>query len=290
MPLSGPHVVLREVSKRYGSVLALDQLSMSVEPGRVLGVLGRNGAGKTTMMGLIAGQFAPSSGALEVFGREPPLDAETRRRIGFAPQRLALYESLTLIENLEVFASAYGIFGREARQAIWRVLDLVDLSAVASRQVRRCSGGMRRRINLAAALLHDAELILLDEPTAGVDIQSREKIFEVVREIAARDRAVIYATHYIEEIEIACDEAMIIDRGRRLAFGGVRELIETHGGKSLIRYHDGTDSLVEIRSDNPRSVIGQALSDGQELVRLEVRPPCMEDVFRNVVREADHAG
>ena len=282
-------LIFYRVSKHYGSVAALDEFSMRVEPGRVLGVLGRNGAGKSTMMGLIVGQLVPSSGTLQVWGQQAPLSAETRRRIGFAPQRLALYEALTARENLEVFAAVYGLFGRAARRAIEGALDLVDLSAVASRQVRHCSGGMRRRLNLAAALLHDADLILLDEPTAGVDIQSREKILEVVRESAARGRSVIYATHYIEEIQTVCDEALIIERGRRLAFGAVGELVEAHGGDSLVRYRDAGGQWITLRADNPRAAIEQAIAAGQELAHLEVRPPQMEDVFRNLVKGAARA-
>ena len=282
-------LIFHRVSKHYGSVVALDEFSMRVEPGRILGVLGRNGAGKSTMMGLIVGQFAPSGGTLKVLGQQAPLSAETRRRIGFAPQRLALYEALTARENLEVFAAAYGLFGRAARRAIERALDLVDLSAVASRQVRHCSGGMRRRLNLAAALLHDADLILLDEPTAGVDIQSREKILEVVRDSAARGRSVIYATHYIEEIQTVCDEALIIERGRRLAFGAVGELVKAHGGNSLVRYRDAGGRWITLKADNPRAAIEQAIAAGQELAHLEVRPPQMEDVFRNLVKGAARA-
>ena len=282
-------LIFHRVSKHYGSVAALDEFSMRVEPGRVLGVLGRNGAGKSTMMGLIVGQLAPSSGTLQVWGQQAPLSAETRRRIGFAPQRLALYEALTARENLEVFAAVYGLFGRAARRAIEGALDLVDLSAVASRQVRHCSGGMQRRLNLAAALLHDADLILLDEPTAGVDIQSREKILEVVRESAARGRSVIYATHYIEEIQTVCDEALIIERGRRLAFGAVGELVEAHGGNSLVRYRDAGGQWITLKADNPRAAIEQAIAAGQELAHLEVRPPQMEDVFRNLVKGAARA-
>lgn len=282
-------LIFHRVSKHYGSVAALDEFSMRVEPGRILGVLGRNGAGKSTMMGLIVGQLAPSSGTLQVLGQQAPLSARTRRRIGFAPQRLALYEALTARENLEVFAAVYGLFGRAARRAIERALDLVDLSTVASRQVRHCSGGMRRRLNLAAALLHDADLILLDEPTAGVDIQSREKILEVVRDSAARGRSVIYATHYIEEIQTVCDEALIIERGRRLAFGAVGELVEAHGGNSLVRYRDADGQWINLRADNPRAAIEQAIAAGQELAHLEVRPPQMEDVFRNLVKGAARA-
>ena len=282
-------LIFHRVSKHYGSVAALDEFSMRVEPGRVLGVLGRNGAGKSTMMGLIVGQLAPSGGTLKVLGQQAPLSAKTRRRIGFAPQRLALYEALTARENLEVFAAVYGLFGRAARRAIERALDLVDLSTVASRQVRHCSGGMRRRLNLAAALLHDADLILLDEPTAGVDIQSREKILEVVRDSAARGRSVIYATHYIEEIQTVCDEALIIERGRRLAFGAVGELVEAHGGNSLVRYRDAGGQWITLRADNPRAAIEQAIAAGQELAHLEVRPPQMEDVFRHLVKGAARA-
>ena len=282
-------LIFHRVSKHYGSVAALDEFSMRVGPGRILGVLGRNGAGKSTMMGLIVGQLAPSSGTLQVLGQQAPLSARTRRRIGFAPQRLALYEALTARENLEVFAAVYGLFGRAARRAIERALDLVDLSTVASRQVRHCSGGMRRRLNLAAALLHDADLILLDEPTAGVDIQSREKILEVVRESAAQGRSVIYATHYIEEIQAVCNEALIIERGRRLAFGAVGELVEAHGGNSLVRYRDAGGQWITLRTDNPRAAIEQAIAAGQELAHLEVRPPQMEDVFRNLVKGAARA-
>ncbi|GAB4573035.1 MAG: hypothetical protein Tsb008_06940 [Rhodothalassiaceae bacterium] len=271
------------LSKEYGKVRALDGLSFRIQPGRVVGILGRNGAGKSTLIGLIAGLLRPNGGHLRVFGSEPPLAPALRRRIGFAPQRLALYEALTLVENLEIFAASYGLSGTAARDAIWRVLDLVDLTAVASRRVGQCSGGMKRRLNLAAALLHEADLILLDEPTAGVDIQSREKILQIVRMVVERGASVLYATHYIEETEMVCDDVLIIDRGRGLAFDDVVSLIRNRGGDSHLSYRTAQGERVSLRTPEPHRLLAEALSRGESLRDIEVRPPRMEDAFRSIV-------
>ncbi len=279
-----PVVEIDRLGKSYGKVRALSGLTLTIRPGRVVGILGRNGAGKSTLIGLIAGQLRPTEGSIEVFGAAPPFDADVRRRLGYAPQRLAIYDALTLIENLEVFASAYGLRGQALRDAVWRALDRVDLTSVAGRRAGHCSGGMRRRLNIAAALLHRAELVLLDEPTAGVDIESRERILELVRELAGAGTTVLYATHYIEETEMVCDDVLVIDGGRALAYDTPAALVATHAGGSLLRYRAADGAKVEMRLEHPHRYLAEILARGEEIADVEIRPPRMEDAFRAILK------
>ncbi|MBA3269138.1 MAG: ABC transporter ATP-binding protein [Acidobacteria bacterium] len=228
-------LILENVRKAYGSLVAVDGLSLEVRRGEVLGLLGPNGAGKSTTVNLCIGLLAPDSGRVSVTGNGPatgdPTIAAVRSTIGVAPQTLALYDVLSGEENLWFFGEVYALSGARLAGRVKWSLDFVGLGDRKRDRVATYSGGMKRRLNLAAALVHDPELILLDEPTAGVDPQSRNQIFDNILALKQLGRTVIYTTHYMEEAERLCDRVAIIDRGKLLALGPVSQLLDAHGVK-----------------------------------------------------------
>jgi ABC-2 type transport system ATP-binding protein len=221
------------VRKQYGSLVAVDGLSLTVRRGEVLGLLGPNGAGKSTTVNLAVGLLAPNSGRVMVNG-EDPRSADARRQLGVAPQSLALYDMLSGRENLRFFGRMYGLSGDALAERVTWALDFVGLADRADDRVMTYSGGMKRRLNLAAGLVHDPELILLDEPTVGVDPHSRNQIFDNILALKRLGRTLIYTTHYMEEAERLCDRVAVIDRGKLLALGTVGELLTAHGVKPTL--------------------------------------------------------
>jgi ABC-2 type transport system ATP-binding protein len=224
-------LTLENVRKSYGPIVAVDGLSLTVQRGEVLGLLGPNGAGKSTTVNLAVGLLAPDSGRVTIEGRGQPTTPQVRRALGLAPQALALYELLSGEENLEFFADVYSLAKlRRAERVRW-ALDFVGLTDRRRDRVGTYSGGMKRRLNLAAALIHDPELVLLDEPTVGVDPQSRRQIFDNILALKDLGRTIVYTTHYMEEAERLCDRVAIIDHGKLLALGSVQQLLDAHGVK-----------------------------------------------------------
>jgi ABC-2 type transport system ATP-binding protein len=224
---------LTNVRKQYGALVAVDGLTLAAERGEILGLLGPNGAGKSTTVGLAVGLWPPDGGAVAIDGAGDPRDPSVRRRIGVAPQSLALYDLLTGDENLRFFGEVYGLAGSRLRERVDWALEFVGLSDRRRDRVATYSGGMKRRLNLASALVHEPDLVLLDEPTVGVDPQSRNQIFENIVELKGLGRTLIYTTHYMEEAERLCDRVAIIDRGRLLALGAVPALLQQHQSPSL---------------------------------------------------------
>jgi ABC-2 type transport system ATP-binding protein len=217
---------LKDLHKSFGPRTAVDGLSLSLRRGETLGLLGPNGAGKTTTVSILAGLLRPDRGELRWEGEVVEGHTEAfKRRIGYVPQDLALVEELDARENLNLFGALYGLGGPALRRAVDSALDFVGLRDRAGDTVRHYSGGMKRRLNLVAALLHDPELLLLDEPTVGVDPQSRNAIFEGLEALKARGKTLVYTTHYMEEAERLCDRIAIIDGGRILAEGTLAELL-----------------------------------------------------------------
>lgn len=271
---------LDNVSKAYGDQLAVDGLSLQTKAGEIFGLLGPNGAGKSTSCALITGLLAPDRGQVRIDGVDPRTP-RIRQRIGLAPQKLALYDRLSARSNLQFFASLYGLSGQRARDAIGTALAQVGLADRADDTVATFSGGMLRRLNLACALVHDPDLILLDEPTAGVDPQSRNRLFESVLALKAAGKTVIYTTHYMEEAERLCDRVAIIDHGRLLALDSVPNLLQQYGGASEIilrragnrRQISTGDAMASLRS------LLHETATGADVELLEVRPPTLESVF-----------
>ncbi len=219
---------LRSVTKRYGSLVALNDVSLDIARGEFFGLLGPNGAGKSTLMSLVAGLRAPDAGVLTLDGA--PLrahDSPTRAALGLVPQSIALYDELSAEQNLKIFGELYGLRGADLRARIDEALEAVQLADRRRDPVKTFSGGMARRLNLVASLLHRPKLLLCDEPTVGVDPHSRNAIFDFLEARNREGLAIIYSTHYMEEATRLCSRIGIIDHGKILALGTLDELL-TH--------------------------------------------------------------
>ena len=215
-----------DIRRSFGALRALDGATFEARPGEVLGLLGPNGAGKSTLIAICTGQLVPDAGSVDIMGLGSPLDPRVRRVIGIAPQQIALHDDLTARENLVFLGRIHGV--REPARRADELLARVGLLPRARDRVKAFSGGMQRRLNLAAALVHDPQAVFLDEPTAGVDPQSRTAILDAVRDLAGHGRAVVYTTHYMEEAERICSRIAVIDHGRVLATGTAAELAAAH--------------------------------------------------------------
>jgi ABC-2 type transport system ATP-binding protein len=219
--------------RRFGDRTAVDDVTLAVAPGETYGLLGPNGAGKTTTIRMACGLLRPDSGTVHVAGRPVGTGAgPAKRLIGYVPQEVALYADLSVRENLRFFGRLYRLPRRRLDRRVDEVLELTDLTSRAGDRVDSLSGGMRRRLNIGAGLVHSPTLLVLDEPTVGVDPQSRHAILESVRRFGEEGMAVLYTTHYMEEAERLCDRVGIIDRGRLVAEGTPRELV------NLVAEHD----------------------------------------------------
>jgi ABC-2 type transport system ATP-binding protein len=219
-------LALRSVTKRYGSIIALDGVTLDVAPGEFFGLLGPNGAGKSTLMALAAGLRSPDSG--EVSLAKVPLskvNLAARFTLGLVPQSIALYSDLTAEQNLRIFGQLYGLRGNDLQTRISEALESVQLADRRHSAVNTFSGGMQRRLNIVASLLHRPKLLLCDEPTVGIDPQSRNAIFDYLEKLNREGLTIIYSTHYMEEAERLCSRIGIIDHGKILALGSLNELL-----------------------------------------------------------------
>jgi ABC-2 type transport system ATP-binding protein len=213
------------LEKSYGDLIAVNGVSFTARPGKIFGLLGPNGAGKTTTIGCICGLLPPTAGRVRVQQHDVVRNGRAAKsQLGVVPQELALYEDLSATENLRFWAGAYGLRRAETAQRVPEVLSALGLDGRAKEPVKHFSGGMKRRLNLGCAIVHRPKVLLLDEPTAGVDPQSRVRLMELVREQVAQGTTVLYTTHYMEEAEDLCDELAIIDRGSIIAQGTLGEL------------------------------------------------------------------
>ncbi|HOF09992.1 MAG TPA: ABC transporter ATP-binding protein [Opitutaceae bacterium] len=229
-----PLLQIDHLAKAYGPVRAVQDISFSVRPGEIYGLLGPNGAGKTTTISMVSGLLSPDGGSIAIAGRPLAADPQAAKRLmGVVPQELALYEELSAAENLEFWGRLAGLDTKTARARTAEILAALTLSDRARDPVKTFSGGMKRRVNLGCALLHRPKLILLDEPTVGIDPQARLNILEFVRSLRADGVGVLYTTHYLEEAESLCDRIGIVDHGRMHAEGTLRELQERLGGQRL---------------------------------------------------------
>jgi ABC-2 type transport system ATP-binding protein len=221
-------IKMENVIKRYGETLALDHLNMDVQKGQIIGLLGPNGAGKTTTIKALIGLTSIDDGRIEVFGIEQDgKNKSIRRRLGLVTQEITIYDDLTTKENLMFFGSLYGLEKNVLLQRMHEVAKLIGLEKHLNAKPKTFSGGMKRRLNIGCALLHDPELLIMDEPTVGIDPQSRNHILEFVRKIAKAGTTIVYTSHYIEEVQAISDRVFIMDQGHIIAQGTTRELIQT---------------------------------------------------------------
>jgi ABC-2 type transport system ATP-binding protein len=220
------------LSKHFGTHVAVDDVSFTVERGEVFGLLGPNGAGKTTTISMLTGVLSPTNGTARIGGHDIRTDMAAAKKLnGLVPQDLALYPTLSARANLSFFGQIYGLRGGALRERVDDVLSIVSLAERADETIETYSGGMKRRINIAAGLVHQPELLFLDEPTVGVDPQSRNAIFDSVQQLnRSRGMSIIYTSHYMEEVELLCDRAAIIDQGKIIAMDTIKNLVGLLGG------------------------------------------------------------
>jgi len=225
---------LAGLGKDYGDRTAVKSLDLVVEKGEILGLLGPNGAGKTTTISMASGVVTPTRGRVTIGGTDLAKSPRiAKAKLGLVPQDIALYEELSARQNLLFFAALYGIRGKLAHERLQWALEVVGLADRAHDVVKTYSGGMQRRLNIAAGLVHKPELLVLDEPTVGVDPQSRNHIFETVRTLRASGMTVIYTSHYMEEVEALCDRVAIVDAGEIVALGTIPEIVAQYAGKGI---------------------------------------------------------
>lgn len=242
-----PILEVVHLAKSFGSLQAVKGISFTVDEGEVFGLLGPNGAGKTTTISMLTGVIAPTGGTACIGGKDIVREAlQVKRMIGLVPQDLALYPTLSARANLSFFGSIYGLSGRELQERIDDVLEIVALTERQKEPIEKFSGGMKRRVNIAAGLVHQPHLLFLDEPTVGVDPQSRNHIFESVLKLnRERGMSIIYTSHYMEEVELLCNRVAIIDQGQIIALDTIKNLISMLGGGVIqVGLRQASDELV----------------------------------------------
>jgi len=219
---------MTNIVKRYGSNTALDHMNMTIEKGEVLGLLGPNGAGKSTAIRVLTGLTGADAGEAKLFNKKMKGNAaDLKKRIGVVPQDLALYETLPARDNLAYFGKLYGVTGAALKDRVGEVLEILGLSDVAKKPPKKFSGGMKRRLNIGCAVMHKPELLILDEPTVGIDPQSRNHILGFIEEMARQGTTVLYTSHYMEEVARLCSRILIMDTGRVIAEGSVEEITKS---------------------------------------------------------------
>ena len=280
-------LVFKDVSKRYGDVVALQGVSLEVEEGELFALLGPNGAGKTTLLKIAVGLIQPSGGEVRVFGvnvlKEP---AKVKELIGYVPQETIVYDELTGLENLMFYASLYDIPKSVAKERISEYAKLLDLEEHIRRRVGKYSGGLKKRLSIAASLIHDPKLLILDEPTTGLDPSSRRELWRILQELRELGKTIVMATHYMEEAEVLADRVAIMNEGRVVAVG------TPDGLKKKV----GELTIVEVEVANPKPGLEEVLkpysAGGRVLIKDTVLRLYLEEyetLLPKVIEELFHA-
>lgn len=288
-------IQVKDLRKSYGQLLAVDDISFSIAKGEAFGLLGPNGAGKTTTISIILGALRPDTGTVEIDGGSDPTRAEIRLRLGAAPQSLAIYEDLTAEENLAFFGRLYQLSGKKLAERVEWALEFSGLASRRKDRVKTYSGGMQRRLNLVAGIMHDPPVVLMDEPTVGIDPQSRNQIYDSIETLKKLGRTILYTTHYMEEAQRLCDRVAIIDHGKILAMDTVDELIHNHGGNPTLEVQfnklpTDTSSLpgklsgnkLRLTTENPLKALEQVSKVSTDFLHVAIERADLETVFLNL--------
>lgn len=303
---------IKNVSKAFGRRQAVDDVSLSIREGEIFGVLGPNGAGKSTTISLISGLRKTDSGSIKINGYEISKNpAEAKRLIGVVPQEIALYQTLSASANLRFWGEMNNLSGKELQQAVKRVLDMVGLSERADEKVSKFSGGMKRRLNIAAGMIHNPRLLILDEPTVGIDPQSRNHILETIKRLKDGNTTIIYTSHYVEEVEYLCDRVAIMDKGRIIKSGSVEQLLSQGDEfqELIIRMNSFSDNIFDslralpgvtrtIAADEALSIItanaekvlplafAEIIGQGASISEIKINKPNLESLFLKLTGRA----
>jgi len=292
-------IIAHGLTKRYGKIVALRGVDLRVRSGECVGIVGPNGAGKTTLLNIISGRTEPTSGTLLVFGKDIS-DARSmiKERVGCVPQENNLDPELTVKENLELYARYFGMNSRVARHRAQELLRFVDLDDKKDAKIHELSGGMKRRLVIARSLVNDPELVVLDEPTTGLDPQARLNVWEKIRELKSEGRTLLLATHYMEEASRLCDRVAIFDEGRVVAQGEPSSLVTQYVGKWVMEIRDTAEPNLDaaraevgvrrvqrigrsvyIYADDPNMLLGMLPEELRNSNSYLIRSANLEDVF-----------
>ncbi|MDP4088704.1 MAG: ABC transporter ATP-binding protein [Bacillota bacterium] len=297
-------VEVKNLIKRYGDKLAVDNMNMNIQKGEILGLLGPNGAGKTTLINSIIGITEIHGGEIKIFGKDMKKNSkEIKRKIGVVPQNIAVLNEFTAVENVTYFARLYGLKGGELKQAVRDALEFTNLWERRNDYPKKYSGGMQRRLNIACSIVHSPELIIMDEPTVGIDPQSRNHILESIRRLNDKGATIIYTSHYMEEVEGLCSRVIIMDNGRLIAEGTKDQLSEyvqeekivdvtlnnmaftiTQAVKAVYGVKDctveGREMKVVLDKNGDVSKVINAINDkGGIITKINMEEATLEDVF-----------
>jgi daunorubicin resistance ABC transporter ATP-binding subunit len=308
---AAPAIAIDHLRKVYGTFVAVEDLSVTIEPGEIFGLLGPNGSGKTTTVNMVSGLAQPTSGRVTIFGHDLARDPRTvRTLLGVVPQETALYEELSAGRNMEFHAVLYGVPKAERERRIAALLELVQLADRRGSRVGTFSGGMKRRIALARALIHDPRLLYLDEPTLGVDVQSRRALWDYILDLKARGKTVLITTNYLEEANTLCDRLAILDHGRLIALDTPANLKQRYGGTVIemetepppspdlverLRALPGIGALevdgatLKVTVTGERSLVSaviNAVTSETELRAITQREPNLDEVFLQLTGSA----
>lgn len=278
---------MQGVVKRYGSFLALDHIDLDIAGGEILGLLGPNGAGKTTLIHALAGVIKIDSGEIEVFGKpQKEHIIEIKRQLGLVTQEITVFGDLTARENLEFFGGIYGLRGNVLKNRVDEVLEFLGLTKFARKLPEKFSGGMQRRLNIACALLHKPKFLIMDEPTVGIDPQSRNHILETVKELKQQGTSILYTTHYMEEVQAIASRVVIMDQGHIIAQGTIDELVERiqHEEKIQLEVMEPTEMLLK-RLEKIEGV-KQVILKGRTITIISRAGSGNLDQALNIAREA----
>jgi ABC-2 type transport system ATP-binding protein len=301
----GTIVEVRGLVKRFGDLAAVDDVTFTIEQGEVFGLLGPNGAGKTTTISMVSCLIDPTGGTITVDGHEvATAPGAVKAALGVVPQEIALYPTLTAAENLSFWGQMYGLSGNALKQAVAEALELAGLADRSKERIEKYSGGMKRRINIAAGVLHKPKVLLMDEPTVGIDPQSRNHILETVKRLNASGMTVLYTSHYMEEVEYLCDRIAIMDHGKIIASGTLNELRDVVGGMDVVdvkvtevtdtvldqvhgiegvKQADRTDGAIQVLTPSSGTILGKLVAtlecEGAHVTSITVTEPNLESVF-----------
>ena len=311
--MEGPLLLkISHLKKSFKNIKAVDDISFSVEKGDIFGLLGPNGAGKSTTISMIATLISPDSGQVMYKEEDIAKNPKTlQQNLGLVPQEIALYPNLSGLENLMFFGRAYGLGGAALKKRIAEVSEIIGITERLSDRVKKYSGGMKRRLNIGAALLHEPELVIMDEPTVGIDPQSRNHILDAVRALSKNGATVIYTSHYMEEVELLCSRLCIMDGGRIIASGTKNEILASLGtqselelkltkaddelvarigsldGISKVNAEENTISMIIADADkSTRDVLALVSKSQAAVVSLQTKNPSLETVFLNLTGRA----
>jgi len=283
-PVDGPAVKIDGLSKRFGSTMAVDNVDLEVPKGSIFGLIGPNGAGKTTTLSILATLVRPSDGEVNVLGHSPVREPRAvRRRLGYMPDQLGVYDDMSVDEYLGFFAAAHDISRKERPALVEALLELVDLSVKTHAPVQSLSRGMKQRLSLARVLVHDPELLILDEPASGLDPRARVELRDLVARLQGMGKTIIISSHILAELEQVCTDVAIMEAGRLLAAGAPSEILERLGGGRVmqVRFADGSEEQFTVVDEAEQEALLRRLvnAENRPVVEFVRTGGGLEDLF-----------